>query len=131
MKLYLFLLLVLSGCNRTYLACRSEYLTPKFLASERINTPDPARDCYYGEQVIVRYKGCYDDEVCLRLTIRYGNKTTEIIEEKLSIPKGYFIYQLINADYWEREGIVCYKVELFQRGELLESWRHHVWVDII
>jgi hypothetical protein len=37
------------------LTCRSEYLYPKSLASYQINTPDPNRACYYGQQIIVKW----------------------------------------------------------------------------
>lgn len=126
------LVALLPACQRPCLTARSEYLYPEHLASNHIGTPDPCRFCYYGQQVIVSWhlaqKCCPD---LLQLDVRYGNRCTDTITWPVHLSQGYRIYRLINDEYWCRDGIVSFKATLYRDGEILTSWTHHLWADVI
>lgn len=130
------LALVLVGCQNLYVTCRSEYLYPQYLASERVNTPDPFRKCYYGQQVIVRWNLPQSsmigtEPIYLRLQVRYGNREIETLNVPLDKRRGWKTHRLINQDYWCRGGILAFKAELIRNGEILDDWTHYLWVDVI
>ncbi len=132
--LFTALLFFLTGCHTRMLQVRSEYLTPDYLASQRVETPDPCKNCYFGQQVIVHWylppNECYSD-LSLIATIRYGTRQIEEICVPLRKTSGYWIYRLLNADYFRKCGIVAYKVDLCAQDGILCSWRHHLWSEII
>ena len=130
------LALVLGGCQSRYVTCRSEYLYPQYLASQRVNTPDPFRQCYYGQQVIVRWNlppNCMvgTEPILLRLQVRYGNREIETLNVPIEKRQGWKIHRLINQDYWCRGGILAFKAELIHNGEILDDWTHYLWADLI
>lgn len=125
---------VLSACHRAPLICRSEYLYPEYLASEQINTPDPLRLCFYGQQVIIYWNVLrlkFDQPVELVLHVRYGDRSCESMKIDVDQPRGYWIYRLVNQEYWCKEGILAYHVELIQNGCVLAEWSHHLWAELI
>lgn len=138
-KAFLILLFLVSpffvACNHPYLKVRSEGLYPSYLSSEKINTPDPDRNAFYGEQIVIHWKippECFrPDAYFICLTLRFGDHTFETIYHTPSDWKGYWVYQLLNASYWEKEGILSYKVELYEEELLFADWKHHIWADWI
>jgi hypothetical protein len=135
MRTFLFLAMVLSaGCHRPHLSCRSEYLYPRYLASEQVNTPDLARRCFYGQQIIVSWnlpKHCQGYPLTLRLHIRYGDREIETVSTRVAKRRGWWIYRLVNQDYWCRGGILSFQAELLQGEEVVEEWTHYLWAEII
>lgn len=118
------------------MTCRSEYLYPQYLASERVNTPDPFRKCYYGQQVIVRWnlpRSCMvgSEPVFLRLQVRYGNREIETLSVPIKKCQGWKIHRLVNQDYWCCNGILAFKAELIRADQILDNWTHYLWTDII
>ena len=131
---WLAMALLLTGCHRSYLSCRSEYLYPTHLASQKVNTPDPDKGCFYGQQIIVHWdlpKNCLIRPVELHLHIRYGNREIEQVSHTLEKGRGWFIHRVVNRDYWCQEGILSFYAELLQDGEVLDDWTHYLWVPII
>jgi hypothetical protein len=128
------MVLSLLGCHRPILSCRSEYLCPPYLASEQVNTPDPIRCCFFGQQIVVswnlpkRYKGT---PLTLVLHIRDGNRTIQTISTPIEDLRGKWIYRLVNQDYWDRGGILAFQAQLCQEGEVIGQWDHYLWVKII
>ncbi|MCC5831412.1 MAG: hypothetical protein JJU12_00010 [Chlamydiales bacterium] len=124
--------LLLYGCHRSPLHCRSEYLYPDYLASARVLTPDPYRDCFFGQQVVIRWDVGRE---CLPLTlvlhVRYGTREQATFTWPVDRSSGYRIYRMINEEYWLSDGIISYKAELCKDGEPIADWRHHLWVDLI
>jgi hypothetical protein len=133
------LLLLLSAffcvaCSCEHLRVRSEYLNPGYLASTRVDTPDPAAICFYGQQLVIHYRMPAEefcDASALLITLRYGNQTCETVRITLEKRRGYYTYRLINDDYWDRGGIFSYKVELSNGECVLSCKEHHLWVEII
>lgn len=132
--LLLAVVLLLTGCHRPHIACRSEYLHPSYLASSRVNTPDAARACFYGQQIIVSWnlpQGCAQEDITLALHIRFGNREIETVIIPIAAHKGWWIYRLVNEEYWSRCGILAFRAELLRSGELIDSWTHYLWAEII
>lgn len=124
----------MSSCSNALLKVRSEYLTPDDLASTRIETPDPWQQCYYGQQIVIHYRvprAYFHNSTKIVLTMRYGNGCTETKVFSICSCRGYLIERLINDEYWDRGGVVSYKVELEDEGEVIETQTHHLWVEII
>ena len=125
------------GCHRAPFSCRSEYLYPDFLASEQVLTPDPARRCFYGQQVIISWNlnkeniSHFSKKFELVLHVRYGTRDHAIFAWPVNYSKGYRVYRLINDEYWCKKGIISFKAELYKEGELLYDWHHHLWAEII
>src|SRR5256885_2185058 len=131
---FLAMALLLVGCHRSFLTCRSEYLYPKYLASEQINTPDPCRRCYYGQQIHIYWnlpKKNSNKEAILKLHIRYGNRQMETVFAPLSQHSGWQTFRLLNQEYWCKGGILSYKAEILIEGEPIAEWRHFLWAEII
>lgn len=125
---------LLSGCSRHMLEVRSQYLHPELLASWQVNTPDPCKECFEGQEVIVRWKvppAYFCEDLKLVATFRYGNRELGEVVVPLKKSSGFWTYRLINADYWNKCGLVAYKVDLCAQGEVIYTWKHHVWSEII
>jgi hypothetical protein len=128
------LLLLLAGCHRSWVTCRTEFLYPDYLASERVNTPDPNRYCFFGQQLIVHWripKSHFIRGVTLVLHLRYGDRSQNKIEIPLEKNTGWWVYRLLNQEYGSRGGILSFKAELIQDGDLLDRWTHFLWTDLI
>ena len=128
--------LLLFGCHRSPLICRSEYLYPDYLASAHVLTPDPCRECFFGQQIVIRWdvkRHCLSREQSLELVlhVRYGTREQAVFTWPVTRSSGYRIYRLVNDEYWCNEGIVSYKAELYKDGAPIADWEHHLWVDII
>ena len=77
-------------------------------------------------------RACFrNEEFELQLTVRYGNRCIESFNYPICSPKGYRIFRLINQDYWQKQGILSYKVELYRGEEVFQEWNHHIWVEIL
>ncbi|NGX54815.1 MAG: hypothetical protein KR126chlam2_00435 [Chlamydiae bacterium] len=110
---------------------RSEYFRESYLASEEIDTPDPSRHCFRGQQIVVHWAEPCRASREIVLTVRYGNRELETFCHPIKKKHGYWIYRLVNDDYWNHGGIVSYKVELYEAGVLVDHKEHHLWAEII
>jgi hypothetical protein len=129
-------LVLLAGCTIEKLNVRTEYLSHENLASYIVETPDPLlNNPPIGQQLIVSWslpKNYLDyEDLHLEITMRFRNR--EQIVKNICVTKvsGMFIYKLLNNEFIEKEGIQTYKVELIGGGEVLECWRHQLWVELI
>jgi hypothetical protein len=132
--LLLAMALVLIGCHRPSLICRSEYLYPLYLASVQANTPDPCSDKFCGMQIISKWYLPYLDSkkpAQLQLIVRYGNRDIEKFYATVQQPVGWCTFRLMNPIYWEKGGVVSYKASIFQEGIPIADWCHFLWADLI
>ncbi len=132
----LFLIFVLSGCSREYLTVYTDYLSHKNLASYRVGTPDPLlNNPPVGQRLIISWSFpksfLSKDNLHLELKVRFRNR--EEIKETVAICRasGTYYYYLINQDFFEKGGILTYRVDLIGDGEVLEEWRHQLWTELI
>lgn len=107
-RLLLLLVLFLTGCIGQQLSVFTEYVSIESLPSYQIGTPDPRLYCPdNGERLHIKWSipyGMHYDRLDLRLSLHFSNG--EDIEEWVSLktPVGIYVYELMNEDYWEREG---------------------------
>ncbi|MEZ5315668.1 MAG: hypothetical protein R3E91_05640 [Chlamydiales bacterium] len=124
--------LFLYGCYHCPLDCRSESLYPEYLASQHILTPDPYDHCFFGQQIVIRWNIKKEDPpLRLLLHVRYGTREYTTFSYSLTKSSGYQIYRLINEAYWDHEGIISYKAEMYKEDRKIADWEHHLWTEII
>ncbi len=130
------ILTLLTSCHCQPLVVETVTVSERTLASRYVGTPDPRRYCpTVGQALIVlwrlpREQLCRDNPH-LVLTVRFGNREQEEISIPVSHFRGSYAYWLVDDDYWDRCGVLTYKVEFFAGGEILECWHHQVWTEMI
>lgn len=133
--LSLSLLFFLASCaQRAPLSARSEYLNSTYLASTQIRTPEPCYPCFVGEQVIVswnlpRCKPLHDSELVFR--VRLGDHEVEEVTVPVELHNGFWIYRILNKEYWGHKGILSYSARIVQDDEVLYRFDHKLWQDLI
>ena len=133
-----FIAITMTSCSQEYISVQNQSIYSDHLASVNIDTPDPRKkDPSIGERLIIRWHmpasvfHRYDEKMILVQTIRFGNMDTEIKSYPIEKPYGTVIYTLIDDEYFEKEGIATYKFEPGANGEIIEQWKHQVWVNYI
>lgn len=128
--------LFLCACCKGFLTVQTDYITVRDLASYFVNTPDPRQNCpSVGQRLIVswslpKYFLCYEN-LRLEITIRFKNHEEVLEVIHLSKNRGTYVFTLLNEDYFSKEGILTYKVDLLGKDLVLEEWRHQIWTDLI
>lgn len=130
------LILLLTACSPTPpLSVFTEYLSVEALPSYRIGTPDPRLYCpEYGEKLHISWnipEECSAEMLHLNLFLRFGNGEDQMLDFSLAAHKGTLIVPLLNDEYWKKEGIFTFKIELFLNEKLYSEWRHQLWADRI
>ena len=130
------LTLLLSGCQPSFLNVQTDYLTYKDLASFYVKTPDPRLSaCNFGQRLIISWSlpkhFLKKEHLQLEVTLRFRNR--EEILEIIPIGKqrNTYVYPLLNEDYLEKGGILTYKIDLKDKENILEEWRHLMWTESI
>lgn len=121
---WLFILLLASGCTRSALEVRSQYLNPSYLASCKVDTPDPNLLCFYGQEIIIHYNAPIPAQ--LTLQVRMCDRTVRIFTKQLTKSSGYTNWRVMAP-----EEFLSYKLELVHEGKVIACKRHHLWADII
>ena len=135
--LSLFLLLwILSSCTANPLTIQSKYLTVEDLASYNVGSPDPTKECpNIGQRLIVRWAldpcAMKAEEQMLHLHIRYGTQKEHLVTHTIEEQRGVLIYDLLNEEYFEQQGILSYYAEILADGALTEQWIHQIWTERI
>lgn len=134
--IFIFLLFALVGCTQNKLTVRTEYINREHLASFHVETPDPLLlDPPLGQRLIAQWKIPRDylsyENLHLRIRLRFRNRQEEVKEVPISRMRGLYCYELLNEDFCEKLGILSYLVELRGNDNILEEWRHQLWVELI
>lgn len=124
------------GCTRDILTVHTDYLSHENLASYRVGTPDPTlNNPPIGQRLIISWSvPCEYMEFAdlhLLVTMRFRNREQLVQKVELLKASGIYVYAMINDDYFEKGGILTYKVELFGDEQLLDVWLHQLWVELI
>lgn len=130
------LLLCLSSCLSSRLAVYTDYLSHENLASYFVETPDPfLNNPMIGQRLIVvwtlKKRHLLYQDLHLKIYIRFRNKKELTLTYSITQSKGTYVYELLNQDYIDNDGILTYKVELIGDGQLLDEWRHQMWTKLI
>lgn len=131
----LLLLFLASSCG-TGISVQNQYFSREDLASFKVGTPDPMRNCPpIGQRLIVQWK--YPQEMMayedfkLVMTVRLRDYTEEQIIIPINRFRGTYIYELVNQRYFDSCGIATYKIETWACGRLIKVWRHQLWTELI
>lgn len=131
-----FLLLSLTSCSREPLTVYTHYVTIEDLASYYVDTPDPfLKDPPFEEQLTIEWylpaEECLDQPARLFYVIRLRNR--EEITNTITIERqsGKYLFRLPCDRYFETGGILTYKVQLLRGDQIIEEWRHPLWVELI
>jgi hypothetical protein len=136
-SLALMLFLSSCGCLFNRLSVQSDYITIENLASLHVNTPDPRQFCpTLGQRLTISWEvepSAMKMYERLFLAVRVVFRNHEVLTFFAPIHKrwGSYTYSLLNDDYFTKNGILTYKVELWGDETLLEVWQHQIWADII
>lgn len=130
----LLLLCLLTACaHRPAITARSEYFDAKYLASSQVDTPDPCRSCFSGQQIVINWHvltRCLPAQI--HLSVRYGDHTTDEATYDVTAPSGFWFFRLLNKEFWDKQGILSYSVRLYGcDGHLISKWNHHLWAELI
>ena len=131
----LFLMLSLVGCGKG-ISVQNQYFSREDLASFKMRTPDPLRNCPpIGQRLIVQWN--YPAEILeledphLLMTIRLRDYSEERIVISICKRKGTYIYELVNQRYFDTCGIMTYKIETWGCGKPIDVWKHQLWTELI
>jgi hypothetical protein len=125
----------LGSCQSRILTVQTEYLSHENLASFHVGTPDPRlANPPLGQKLIVSWKfRYYCPQVNYDLIVKIRFKDGELVERIIPVtcPKGTYVYALLNDDYFKRGGFKTYVASIGIDGEIMEEWRHQLWVNVI
>jgi hypothetical protein len=135
LRLLIFLLLT-AGCSCHKLSVRSEYVTENYLASYHVETPDPRRGCpFIGQQLIISWyipdALWHGQQIDLDFIIRFRNNEEQHQVVFSHKPIGTYVYELQDEEFARVGGILTYKVDLIEDGEVTETWIHPLWQERI
>lgn len=128
----LFIFICQSCTNR--LSVRTEYLNRENLASYAIKTPDPTLTCpSIGQQLIISWSLpkqylSYED-LHVNLIVRWHTYEEKQLKIPITSARSYYIYSLVDNQYYQSKGITTYRVEIIGNGEVLETWIHPLWKE--
>lgn len=132
---FITLIFALSSCSHPQLSLFSTYSIRENLASYRVRTPDPSLNCpTLGQHIYVNWhlNRHYSLPVELKLFVRFGDRTETQENFYLTTHCGFYVYSLLNDDFFQKNGIVAFKAELLDtNGSIIQEWRHQLWVDRI
>lgn len=129
-------LLCLSSCSQPSLSSFTEFIDNDYTAGAQLGIEQGgARDEILGQQVVVTWSLPYRLQkllpATLHLSIYYGDGKIEKLTYEVRQLSGYRVYCLKGDNYYNRQGIVSYKVSLFGEGKEIVSRRHHIWTEVI
>lgn len=139
LRAYLILLLAaaaLVSCSHRTITVFTEYVSQESLASYSVNSPDPHFNApAVGQKLYISWDitnlSCNQFPLELKLFLRFRNRTDTVKSFAINKTMGSYMYQLLGEEYFEKEGILSYKIQLLNDQKLLEEWRHQIWVDLI
>ncbi len=122
-------------CSRSCISVFNESITQQTLASVNVNAPDPLHEKNpHGQRLYIRWSlpKKYENEA-LRgvLKIRFQVPQQAIIPFKVDHLKGAFCYEILNEDYFSKEGILAYQIQIFSGEQCIENVQHCMWTELI
>lgn len=115
---------------------QKEWVDKQFLASSRVNTPDPRQKCpFEGQRLLIGWdfpKSLFSEELTLDIVVRLWDQT----EKKISYPITHkrdataFFFPCGPTD--KNHQILTYRIQVINRdGVIVETWNHHFWTELI
>ncbi len=126
----LFLLTLFAGCYKDHLYVQQEWVDRNFLASSHVGTPDPRQACPpVGQRLLVAWRFppfLFDQQLKLILTVRFWDSSEQVIFHPLQEMKSYAAF-----NFFEKR-ILTYRIQVVDfEDEIVETWEHHFWTQLI
>ena|GEM_PF-3123921 len=113
---------LVTSCGRAPLSVRTEFVDPSYLASSHVETPDYCRSCFYGQQLVIRYRASAKGAL-LKLSVRYENYEMQEVEYACCSKSGFWIFR--------PNGVVTgYRVTLYENDRCISQFSH-MWAEIL
>ncbi len=131
------LLFLLTACTgSTKLSVYNQPINKKYYASAHAETPDPKMERNeVGQRLIVSwdlpYKVFHKHEWQVKLQVQFGNRTEETKVKEITNFEGDWILKWAGRPYIDKRGIVSYKAELLRDGEVIDTFQHQLWCELI
>lgn len=125
-----------SSCALHRLEIQTQYLTPEYLASFHVGTPDPhLYHALIGERLLIQWslsmQEVQENELSLYLKVRFRNHQEQEVKVPITTKRGTYIYQVNHEFYCQTGGILTYYAEIQSPSCVLASWKHPLWVELI
>ena len=129
-------LFFLPGCRQYYLSIFQEWVDVRYLASNRVSTPDPRLEHPpIGQMLILDWrvpKEIFNKKPEIVLDLILWDYTTRQIKIPIKRRMDFDTYSLLDEDYEKTGGILTYKAEIVtEDGEVFREWKHQLWVNLI
>ncbi|NGX37211.1 MAG: hypothetical protein K1000chlam2_00364 [Chlamydiae bacterium] len=124
----------LVGCDRSALVVHQQKISPSYLASTNVGSPDP-RTPPSGQMIVAEWwlnKQAMRFDPILRLSILFHDFSEDVVEYPICSKIGYETYFLVNEKFKETGGLLSYRAEIITcDGEVYADWKHQLWVKLI
>lgn len=123
-------LTLFTGCYKDHLYVQQEWVDGSFLASSHIGTPDPRQECPpEGQRLLISWKfpgNLIAEQLELVATVRFWDNSEEVICRPIKNTWGYA------ALFFSKCKILTYRIQVINGcGEIVETWEHHFWTELI
>lgn len=124
------------GCSSSkHISVFNEPIDQDRLASVHVNAPDPLHEVNaHGQKLHVSwkipkiYEGANLNGV---LKIRFNTPEQVTIPFEICSLKGSMTYELLNEEYFSKQGIGAYQIQIFSDGVPIDTYQHSMWADLI
>lgn len=121
---------VFTGCYKNYLYVQQEWVDRDFLASSHVNTPDPRQVCPpEGQRLLISWKfpkNLFNEQLQLIIAVRFWDNSEKVLVHPIDRSWGYAAY------FFSKCKIITYRVQVANGcGEVIETWEHHFWTELI
>lgn len=127
---------MLTGCYKNHLYVQQEWVDANFLASSKVQTPDPRQEHPpLGQRLIIAWdfpKSLFQENLTMVATVRLWDNTQSVyrqaLERKRDVKALFFANDTAGID----RRILTYRVQVFNKeGVEVEKWEHHFWTELI
>ncbi len=132
---YLFVILLFCvGCSCPHLKVKREFVGRVSLASTFVESPDPRQENPpKGEKLIIMWRGVdVSFPNILLLQVLYRDLTEEKFTYSIDRSWGIKEWDLLDAEYEKRKGVLAYKASLQQlNGAIVAEYTHALFVKTV
>lgn len=113
---------------------QQEWVDRNFLASTRVGTPDPRQEHPpEGQRLLVAWdfpRSLFERQLHLKITVLLWDNTQEMIEMPMERRRDTAAFYFPSKE--KERSILTYRVQVFSKeGDLIETWNHHFWTELI
>jgi len=125
-----------SSCTFHRLDIQTQYLTPDYLASFHIGSPDPhLYDPLLGQRLLIQWslssEEVRDNDLSLFLKVRFRNHQEQEVVVPIRSKRGTYLFRVNSALYCQTRGILTYYGEIRSPSSVFAEWVHPLWTPLI